>query len=223
VKHISFCLAITFALQSVNGQAVSAHKPIIPVPPAELIKFLPATPAGWELKESRAKSFYNEWLVSQANREFSAPSPTQSRTPNATPAPPQITRFRLTDTGYSPALFGDFDEFKPGKYGNTESFYVDSLPARRISFSDGERLRILFKARFVIEVEVHNQPANAAVAWLRQMSIPHLNSVPDSGIETLPNPVTAVSIDEANPRLNSSYQVSWSTQQDLDAARKRKP
>lgn len=192
----------------------------MPISPNELIKFLPRTPPDWELKESRAKSFYNEWLVSQANREFSHPSSRQS--PGAPPGPPQITRLRLTDTGFCPALFGDFDQFKPGKYGNTESLYVGSFPARRIALSDGERLRVLIKARFVLEVEVHNQPPNTAVAWTQQFNLASLNSVPDSGIEKLPNPVTATSIDELNPKANSSYQVSWSTQDDLDAARRRK-
>lgn len=216
-------LSIIFTVQSANAQSVAAHRPILPLTPSELIKFLPGTPTGWELKESRAKSFYNEWLVSQASREFSHPADAQSLPPGATPAPPQVTRVRLTDTGYTPALFADFEEFKPGKYGNTESLYVDSLPARRISLSGGERLRVLVKARFVLEVEVHGQPPNASIAWLRQLNFARLNSVPDSGIEKLPNPVTAVTIDELNPKLNGSYQVSWSTQEDLDAARRRKP
>lgn len=224
MKTLFFFLPIIFAVQFASAQTPPARKPIIPVPPSELIKYLPSAPTGWELKESRAKSFYNEWLVSQASREFThSPPPTGSRNPGSTPVPQQLTRVRITDTGYSAALFGDFEEFKPGKYGSTESLYIDTLPARRISFSDGERLRVLLKARFVLEVEVRNQPPNAAVAWLKQLNFARLNAVPDSGIEKLPNPVTAVSIDELNPKLNGSYQVSWSTQEDLDAARKRKP
>jgi hypothetical protein len=224
MKTLVFSLALIFAVRHANGQAVPTHKPIIPVAPAELIKLLPAVPAGWELKQSRAKSFYNEWLVSQANREFSHPPlPPQSLSPGATPGPPQITRIRLTDTGYTPALFADFEAFKPGKYGNTESLYIDSLPARRMTLSDGERVRVLVKARFVLEVEVHGQLPNASIAWIKQLNFARLNSVPDSGVEKLPNPVTAVTIDELNPKLNGSYQVSWSTQEDLDAARKRKP
>lgn len=194
----------------------------MPLPPVELIKFLPIAPAGWEMKESKANSFYNEWLASLATRRFSQLPPVISGT-NATPAPEQITTVRITDTGYHPVLFADFEQFKPGKYGNTESLNFGSFPGRRITFSGGERLRILVKNRFVIEFETRNQPPNATIAWARQFDFSRLNAVPESGIEKLPNPVTAVSIDELNPKLNSSYQVSWSTQEDLDAARRRKP
>lgn len=219
MKQSFYCFVLIITSCAAIAQT-SARKPVIPLSPAELIKLLPAVPAGWEMKESKANSFYNEWLASIASRQFvQLPSPG----PNASPGPPPRTHVRITDTGYHPVLFSDFQEFKPGKYGNTESLYVDSLPARRITLSDGERLRVLVKARFVLEVEVHSQPPNASIAWVRQLNFSRLNSVPDSGIEKLPNPVTAVSIDELNPKLNSSYQVSWSTQEDLDAARKRKP
>jgi hypothetical protein len=203
----------------VNAQIVPARKPIMPIQPVDLIKFLPAAPGGWEMKESKAKSFYNEWLVSQANREF-----VQRSHSNSTGNPPQpTTRLRLTDTGYNPALFGDFDQFKSGKHGNTESFSVTGFPARRVTFSGGERLRILINARFVVEVETRNQAPDASMLWVRQFNLSQLSALPDSSTEKLPNPVTVVSIDELNPRANGSYQVSWSTQGDLDAARQRKP
>jgi hypothetical protein len=216
-----FCsLALLFCLRSPEAQMAPAHKPIVPIEPAEILKLLPPAPNGWEMKESKAKSFYNEWLVSQASRQFVQPQPS---TPGAQIPPPLITQFRLTDTGYNPALFGDFDQFKPGKYGNSESLSFGSFPARRITFSGGERLRILIKARFVVEVETRNQAPNAAISWAKLFDFSRLNSIPDAGIEKLSNPVTVVSIDEMNPKANSSYQVSWSTQADLDAARKRKP
>lgn len=224
MKRLLYSLALLVRLNPLDAQIAPARKPIVPIAPIEILKLLPLTPNGWEMKESKAKSFYNEWLVSQASRQFVQPQPSN---PTANPAaqtlPPQITQFRLTDTGYNPALFGDFDQFKPGKYGNTESLAFGSFPARRMTFSGGERLRILIKARFVVEVETHNQAPNAAMLWARQFDFSRLNSIPDTGIEKLSNPVTVVSIDEMNPKANSSYQVSWSTQDDLDAARKRKP
>lgn len=213
-------LTVLFLCSAV-AEMTPAHKPIVPLEPSDLIKLLPGTPQGWELKESKGKSFYNEWLVSQVSRQF-----TQLPQPNsggAKPPQPAMTRIQLTDTGYSPALFGDFDQFKPGKYGTTENLSFDSFPARRVITADGERLRILVKARFVIEVETHNQAPNAAISWAKVCDFNRLTSLPETGIEKLANPVTVRSIDELNPKLNSSYQVSWSTQEDLDAARKRKP
>ena len=134
-----------------------------------------------------------------------------------------MTRLRLTDTAYNRAMYADFEEFKPGKYGNTESLYVDGLAARKITLKDGDRLRVLVKGRFVAEVETHNLPPNAAIAWARLFDIQKITATSDSIVAKLPNPVTVVSIDELNPKGNSSYQINWSTQEDLDAARRRKP
>jgi hypothetical protein len=215
-------LAFVAALFALHAQTSPPHKTVLPAAPADLLKLLPATPSGWQLRQSRAKSFYNESLVSQANRELVGP-PSQPGPGNATPAPPPLTRVSLTDTAYVPALYSDFEGFKPGTYGNTESLNVDGLPARRIKFGDGDRLRILVKSRFVIEVQTHNQAPNASIAWARLFDIRKINDIPDSVVTSLPNPVTVVSLDEVNPKANSSYQVNWSTQEDLDAARRRKP
>ncbi|MEY2480535.1 MAG: hypothetical protein QOI04_1462 [Verrucomicrobiota bacterium] len=223
MKCSLYFLLLLFSVCSLEAQLAPAHKPIVPLQPPDLIKLLPPTPNGWEMKESKAKSFYNEWLVSQASRQFVQPQPPSSSAGPGGQRPPQITHLRLTDTGFNPALFGDFEQFKAGKYGNTESLSFNAFPARRITFADGERLRILIKARFIVEVETHNQAPNAAMLWAKQFDFSRLNSIPDAGVEKLANPLTVFSIDELNPKANSSYQVSWSTQEDLDAARKRKP
>lgn len=221
MKPFVHVLAISLSLACARGQTAPARSTFLPLGPVDIIKLLPAAPRDWQMKASRANSFYNESLTSQASREFLGPPP-QLSVSSASPAPAPVTRLRLTDTGKNPALFADFEEFKPGKYGNTESLYVDSIPARRITLPDGERLRMLLKGRFVIEVETHNQQPNAALVWMRQFDIPRISGTPDLPAGKLPNPVTVVSIDELNPKLNSSYQLNWSTQADLDEARNRK-
>lgn len=223
MSHFTLCLCSILLFAYIpSAPAAPLHRPILPIQPGDLIKFLPAAPQGWETKESKAKSFYNEWLVAQANRLFVGPVPQNSviKGVAAPPAPP-TTRFRLTDTGYTPALQGDFDQFTPGRYGAAESFMFGAFPARRTNFPGGERLQILIKARFVVEVEVHNQLPNAVLTWAKQVDLARIAAAPESGTEILPNPVTVVSLDELNPKSNSSYQVSWSTQADLDAARQR--
>jgi hypothetical protein len=214
--HAALCAA---SIASALGQSQSPSKPILPMGPPELLRFLPAPPAGWEMKESRAKSFYNEWLVCQASRQFTLLSPA---VPSQKPAPPAITNVRLTDTGMYPILAADFEAFKPGKYGNMESLYLGSLPARKAILPDGERLRVLLKGRFIVEVETHHQQPNSSATWLRQFDFTRLESVPSSGIEKLPNPLRVMTIDELNPKLNTSYEVNWSTDQQLEAARNRK-
>src|SRR5438046_278393 len=94
----------------------SAHKPLIPLAPAELIKLLPGVPADWKMTDSSAKSFFLGWVCSQATREFQHPAPVTQ--PGGTPAPAYVTRVRLMDTGYYPSFNGDFENFRVGKYSN---------------------------------------------------------------------------------------------------------
>src|SRR5689334_16887509 len=128
MKIVAVTLLFCLIAVSAETQIHPARKTVLPMSPAELLKLLPIAPRDWQVKESKAKSFYNESLVSQAYRQITGP-PTTPSVPGSTPPPPPLTRLQLTDTAYVPALFADFEEFKPGKYGNTESLYVDGLPA----------------------------------------------------------------------------------------------
>lgn len=227
MKKLSYitALGLAFFLLCVSSdaafaQSAPARKLMAPLEPADLLKLLPAAPAGWQMKDSKATSFYNEWLVSQATRRFEGPPPPAAAGSKA--SNPPVTTIRLSDTGYSSFLYADFEDFKPGKYGeNQESLYVASLPARHALIPNGERLRVLIRGRFIIEVEATYQKPEAAAGWVQLFDLRRLQSAPDTGVETLPNPVRVNSIDELNPRANSSYEISWSTEKDLEEARKR--
>src|SRR3954470_16250952 len=119
--QVAFVLIGTGAVMSAQ-----AHKPIVPLQPAEVLKHLPAAPAEWKLTESTAKSFFVGWLCAQATREFQHPAPPVK--PGAPPGPPYITRVRLMDTGYYPSFNGDFDKFRVGKYSNAESLVIAGMP-----------------------------------------------------------------------------------------------
>lgn len=186
-----------------------AHKPIVPVPPAELLPLLPATPTGWELKQSVAKNMFVEWLCSNAMREFQRPSTLASK-PGATPSPPQIARIKILDTGYFPSFNGDFENFQVGNYGTNESLMINGMRARRIAIGpDHIRLKVSVRGRFVVEIEVQHQPARSELSWVGVIDFRKLEALPDSGSEKLPKPIIISTVDELNPKKNATSELHW--------------
>src|SRR4051794_35471096 len=109
LRRIAGALFAVAAIQFADAQQAT-HKPIVPLRPAELMKYLPAKPAEWTMTESTAKNFFVGWICAQATREFQHPAPAP---PGAAQAPPPyVTRVRVMDTGYYPSFNGDFDNFR---------------------------------------------------------------------------------------------------------------
>ena len=186
-----------------DGQA--PHKPVIPLEPDQLLKLLPTAPAGWQLKKSTAKTFFVEWICSQASREFE-----RIRPPNAPPAPPQSTTVTLVDTGYFPAFNGPFDGFQVGKYGAFESLMIGNMRARRSKMAaDRESLQASVRGRFIVSIEIKNQSQASEGAWLNTIDFARINAIPDSGGEQLPRPIKVKLIDELSPTKNSTSTVFW--------------
>lgn len=192
-----------FSLMIGTAHCQTPHKPIIPLEPDQLLKFLPAAPAGWQLKKSTAKTFFVEWVCAQASREFE-----RIPTPNAPAAPAQCTTVTLVDTGYFPAFNGPFDGFKPGKYGAFESLMIGNMRARRSKMAaDRESLQASVRGRFIVTVEVKNQPQASEQAWLNTFNFPAINAIPDTGAESLPQPIKLKNVDELVPTRNSTSTV----------------
>lgn len=197
----------------------TAHRPILPLPPEELLRFLPSPPREWKLTESRASSIFMGWMRSEATRQFLfQPPPAGGPDAPSSPPPPQTTRVRVYDTGYFPAFSGDFEYFAPGRYGpRGESFFLGSLPAHRYPLGGsqdgdgdaGERLRVSVRRRFIVEIDTRNQPPKAGLTWLQTVDLTRLQQVPDTGADRLPRPVVQVQIDELNPGNNRSLQSYW--------------
>lgn len=204
VLFIPFTL-ICFALTA----AEAPHNPLVPLAPADLIKFLPTTPTGWELKQSNAKNFFVEWLCSQATREFQRiPPPSVSGA--ATPAPPQVTVLKLIDTGYFPGFNGPFANFQVGKYGAFESLMINGMRARRSKLNaNREVLQVSVRGRFIVSVEVQNQPPNSADGWLRLVDFQRISAITDTSGNQLPKPIVITSIDELTPSKNSTSKLFW--------------
>jgi hypothetical protein len=208
IRRIFLISVLLFACGEIPvfGQA---HKPIVPLPPSELLPLLPATPKGWELKQSVAKNMFVEWLCSNAMREFQG-APTTTSIPGATPSPPQIARIKILDTGYFPSFNGDFENFQVGNYGTNESLMINGMRARRIIIGpDHIRLKVSVRGRFIVEIEVQHQPPKSELSWLGLIDLRKLGALPDSGSEKLPKPIIISTVDELNPKKNATSELHW--------------
>jgi hypothetical protein len=202
----AFFAVLSFQPLASSENAVAAHPQIVPLNPPDLLRFVPNAPTGWEIKKSNAENYYAVWLNTRAEREFTFIPPV-----GRSNAQPQITRLMLLDTGYAPGPLGDFDEFKVGRVGNDESLMILGYPARRATVgNDKERLRIVVKRRFIVQIETVNQAPNSVMNWLKLFDLPRLSTVPDSGSTALPKPIRITKIDELNPRNNSTSDLFWS-------------
>lgn len=220
LRLIAWLLFCGFA-RSLCAQTPSAgHKPILPIGPAELLAFMPTPPKGWELKQSKANENFVQWLTDEAFREYSYTPPPANA--DATPAPPLITRIRIMDTGYWPAMTGDFEDFKPEKQGTSEKLMMNGFQAIRMSLGTaGERLRISVKRRFVVQVDALNQHANAAVSWAKTIDLAKLSLLPDASPDKLPKPIVLNFIDEINPSKNMTSKLQWMSDEEMEAAAKK--
>lgn len=186
-----------------------AHKPIVPVSPAALLPLLPATPPGWELKQSVAKNMFVAWVCSNAMREFQHPSGPISG-PSTTPSPPQTARIKILDTGYFPSFNGDFENFQVGNYGSNESLMINGMRARRLIIGpDHVRLKVSVRGRFIVEIEVQHQPPRSELSWVGIIDFKKIEAVPDTGGEKLPKPITISTVDELNPKNNATSDLHW--------------
>ncbi len=204
---------------SAAAPAPAAHKWVVPLPPGELLKLLPATPDQWQLKHSTAKNFFMDWASSQAQREFSYTPPA---IPDAAPPPTHVVRFTITDTGYYAGLMGDLQSTQAPRPGEAESLTLNGFPARKITVSKTqERLRLLVKSRYIIQLDVQNEPVGNAQKWLGLIDLTKFATLPVEGEETLPHPFPIVRIDELDPRNNSVSKASFATQEEADRTVKR--
>ena len=197
--------------------APAAHRQVLPLLPAQLLGLLPKTPDQWQLKQSQASNFVVDWASTRAIREFSYTPPAAN--PGDTPPPPLDLRISITDTGYYQGLMSDFDGLPTAKNSTVEGLVLNGFPARQVAQGrNGGRLRVLINGRYVVQVEVQNQPVSSAQQWLKLVDLNKVASLPTEGDPTLPRPYTIIRIDEINPRNSSTSEVTFATQEEADRA-----
>ena len=195
------------------------HRQVLPIPPAQLLALLPKTPDKWQLKQSQASNFVVDWASARANREFVYTPPASN--PADAPPPPLNLRVSITDTGYYQGLMSDFEGL-PGPKSPVEALVLNGFPARQVTLGKtGARLRVLVNGRYVVQIEVQNQPVSSAQQWLRLVEVSKVASLPTEGDPTLPRPYTIIRIDEVNPQNNSKSEVTFATQEEADRAARR--
>ena len=199
------------------------HRPVVPLPPADLLALLPKTVDEWQLKQSHANNFIMDWVFSQAQREFSyTPPPSTTAQPGDPPPPPMTLRFTITDTGYYANLMADLGPAATNK-GGAETLTLNGFPARRMSVGQtGARLRLLVKNRYVVQIDVQNQPTDSVQRWLGLLDPAKLAALPIEGEETLQRPFPITRIDELEPRNSSVSMATWATQAELDARMRKR-
>lgn len=198
--------------------APAAHRWVVPLAPSELLKLLPNAPDQWQLKQSTAKNFVMDWPSSQAQREFSYTPPN----PDVSPAPVHVLRITVTDTGYYAGLMSDLQSAQAPKSGEAESLTISGFPARRIMVGKTqEQLRLLVKSRYVIQLDVQNEPAGNAQKWLGIVDLTKFAALPAEGEVTLPRPFSVMRIDELNPKNNAASKVNFTTQEEADQKKRR--
>lgn len=195
---------VSAAAQSPAG---GTRAPIVPLTPAHLLTYLPSTPPRWALAASRAESYYTSWLHTRAEREFRYTPPAQ---PDGAKSPVQITKITLLDTGYAPGAFGDFEDFKPGRYGSEESLVIAGMPARHSPLGkNGERVRVAVNRRFIVQFDLFDQAPNTATNWARAFDFQRLAGLQPTGATSLPKPIPIVHVDELNAANNSNSYLFW--------------
>jgi hypothetical protein len=219
----SFALAFGLcflAWHVVRAQDTPAHSPVVPLSPAELIKYLPAAPQDWKLKESKAHNSFLSWILTTAEREFDHQPLALS---GAQAAPIQITRVQIRDTGYYPAFLGLFRNFKAGSSGGERNLMVAGFPAHESSFNSGMRLDLLVNGRFIVQIEVQNQDPTSAEQAVALVNLKALGSITASGGGALPNPIDLSTVDELNPGRNTHSELQWMTKEAMEVAAARPP
>jgi len=203
----------------ISGASLVAQEPVLPLPPAEVIKFLPPAPPGWETVRSTADNFLSDWVATNAVREYKfTPPPKSAADPTAPLPPPQFIRIRITDSGYWPQFRRLFEGFTPGKSGDAERLLIDSHPAikvtstRKVEGKDDEelaRILLLVNNRFIVQLETTNAQPKDLEDWLKKIDFAKLARVPSEGVTEIPVPVMIVKIDELNPKKTRSYPLFW--------------
>ena len=215
VSRLLFVGVLTVVpLLTVSAQ--TTPPPRTPVGAAELFACLPPAIREWQLTQSQAKSTFSEWLKTEATREFTGPPP--PLTPGSTTVgPPPKTKITIIDTGFYPAFCGVFQDFQPGPAeGGIEKLMVSSLPATRSAAADGSvQLQAFVARRFIVRIRIDHQPGKKPDDWLSAVNLAGLNALATKGNAKLPDPLPMFVIDELNPKRSRSYQMEFTTEEEV--------
>jgi hypothetical protein len=193
-------LSLLFAKSSL-AQTDGSVSHFIPLPPGELIKFLPVAPDPWKTTLSRASNQLSSWLLTIAQKSIEyTPPPAQKGQPPVT----MKMSMTLMDGGGQP-LSGQFENFKPGVSGNQENVMINGCPTVINRESDvRERAVMSISNRFTFTLVAENQPVGTAKKWAAALDVGRLTLAgkASAAAATLPSEIQIDLVDELNPKNN---------------------
>ncbi|MDR1190699.1 MAG: hypothetical protein LBK60_03410 [Verrucomicrobiales bacterium] len=210
---------------------------IMPVPPAQLLALMPATPPDWTLKQSHAANGYQGWPECNAFRLMEGPvypadpaeqkpspakrSEDQGQAPatplaqNPDPFPanrPATLRVRLTDTGQHAPKLARFANFTTG----AGRLMIHSMPAIQRLLPDHQRTTICINRRFILSIEGRNMPGKVYQDFIKQLDLSAIAGIPNDGPATFTRPLIIVQVDELNPANSGTYKLYWANPEEAN-------
>lgn len=201
----AFIAAVILGLSTNPVRAQQGTSPavsrVLPIAPAELLRLLPAPPAGWKMTTSMATNQVSSWLITMAQRQFESSQPAAGGPQNGQPS---RTTILLVDTGFDASVAGAFADFRPtASVGLTKFVYLNCPAIRRQSSSSTDSIQLLIANRFLLTVEVENQQKDAVLGWIQRVPLDRYR-IPSGGVlSNLPPTVVIKTVDELNPTNNS--------------------
>lgn len=179
---------------------------LLPISPGDLLKCLPAAPAGWMLTASKGEHLLNFRPMSRAERTFTRPLPPDP----ASPAGGQLetVKVSLIDVADTGGLVETFEERRT----SAQKISIGSLPAFRMpGTGESDRVEMLLLDRFILTVTLQSPSGGKVDPWVEKFNGHLLRSLAGkreffSRKESYD--FAAEKIDELNPKR--SKKVFWS-------------
>lgn len=182
-------------------------KGMIPAHPKLLFEALPTKIDNWKMVESTGKTSLNVWLESSVKRKF-------VRIPSSDASKGQVTasaELSILDTAKHPQsnlqMFKNFEEFK---MEGIQYLYIQGIPAiiQTGNSSMTANAQFLIKNRFIVTINLTNQPSKAVRFWYQLIKLGKLNAINDGKITPLPESFSAIEIDQMDPTKNAVFAVA---------------
>jgi hypothetical protein len=173
---------------------------VMPVAPVDLLRLLPPSPPGWKIIQSVATQQRGNWLMTIAMRSYVLTPETDS---TKTDHKIMKTSIRLIDTGREPSFLTPFEGFRESGSNSEESMLYRKVPVKVKSQSGRESVDALIDGRFLLRLDLINQPSGNWKIWMDAFPLPQFASIPASpAVAELPSALQIQTVDELNPANN---------------------
>jgi len=225
-------LVLAGSLAGGNLSAQDSTKAMVPVRPSELLKSLPAAPAGWKVTHSVGEDLPDVWPKAKAVREYILEIPNPTGQGPAIPV--EKIQLIVVDTAGQPGSLRRFAPPVPGEERPPgERIQVGAMPAiRKPKEGQKERVDALALDRFLLvaSVEPLSPPANAPLVsppkmekpedWIQKFNVEILRNAPKSEAKIdveKDHSMLVERIDELNPAQSSKSTWTFSVEDQLQA------